>query len=409
MPIHVAFVIPFAFETSVRFLRAALGLEGVRVGVISGDPLERLGPEIARQLHGHWRVVDPFDPKQLIAGVEGLERQLGGPIVRVEGVLEQLQVPLAVARQRLGLQGLTPNAALNFRDKARMKDVLRKAGVPCARHELIETPAAAKAFVARVGFPIVIKPQAGAGAENTHRLNRAEELTQALRAFPPSVRRPVLFEEFMTGEERSFDAVCVDGRMVWASVSLYHPTPLEVMENAWLQWSVLLPRDVSGEDYAPIRAAGATALSALGLRTGLCHMEWFRRPDGSVAVSEVAARPPGAQITSLLSYVYDRDMYRAWGQLVFTGTFQPSEREYAAGAVYFRGQGLGERVVGIRGLEQAQREVGEHVVEVKLPRLGQRRSSSYEGEGYAIVRHRDTGVVADALRRIAQRVRVELG
>ena len=41
-------------------------------------------------------------------------------------------------------------------------------------------------------------------------------------------------------------------------------------------------------------------------------MEWFRRPDGTVAVSEVAMRPPGAQITSMLCYAHDFDLDSAW-------------------------------------------------------------------------------------------------
>src|SRR3712207_4810136 len=60
-------------------------------------------------------------------------------------------------------------------------------------------------------------------------------------------------------------------------------------------------------------------------------MEWFRRPDGSIAVSEVAARPPGAQITSMLGYVHEVDFYRVWAELVIHGTFSPPERRYAAG------------------------------------------------------------------------------
>ncbi|MEZ4385709.1 MAG: hypothetical protein R3A79_30600, partial [Nannocystaceae bacterium] len=58
-------------------------------------------------------------------------------------------------------------------------------------------------------------------------------------------------------------------------------------------------------------------------------------------------------------------------------------------------------------LEEAQREVGHLVVEAKLPRLGQAKSRSYEGEGYAILRHESTEVVADALRRLISRVQVE--
>ena len=68
----------------------------------------------------------------------------------------------------------------------------------------------------------------------------------------------------------------------------------------------------------------------------------------SIAISEVAARPPGAQFTSLLSYAHDVDMYAAWARLEIFGTFAPPERRYAVGAAYLRGQGDGSGGRGAR-------------------------------------------------------------
>jgi hypothetical protein len=137
-------------------------------------------------------------------------------------------------------------------------------------------------------------------------------------------------------------------------------------------------------------------------------MEWFRRPDGSVAVSEVAARPAGAQITSMLCYAHDFDFYRSWAQLMVHDSFAPPPRLWSAGTVYLRGQGVG-RVQAVRGLDQLPPEVSSLVVESRLPEPGQVSSGSYEGDGYIIVRHPDTAVVSDALWRLITGVRVELG
>ena len=143
------------------------------------------------------------------------------------------------------------------------------------------------------------------------------------------------------------------------------------------------------------------------MRDALTHMEWFHRPDGSIAVSEVAARPPGAQITSMLGYVHEVDFYRLWAELVILGTFDPPERQFAAGTAYLRGQGRG-RVRAVHGVEELQREIGDLIVEARLPEVGQPASSGYEGEGYVIVRHPDTEVVRDAVHRIITRLRIEL-
>ena len=104
--------------------------------------------------------------------MQGLSRQLG-QVERLLAVLEQLQVPLAQVREHLGIGGMDPVTANNFRDKAQMKTVLRAAGVPCARHKLAVSAADAIEFAERVGFPLVVKPPAGAGAKSTFRLDDA--------------------------------------------------------------------------------------------------------------------------------------------------------------------------------------------------------------------------------------------
>jgi hypothetical protein len=402
-----AFVAPYLLDATTRFVEAAASLPDVELAVITCEPGDRIPAELRRSLAGHWRIDDPLDAGQIAGAVEGLGTQIG-PVQRLLAVLEQLQVPLGQVREHLGIPGIDVATAHNFRDKAQMKSVLRAAGVPCARHRLADSAAAAAGFAAEVGFPLVVKPPAGAGAKSTFRLDDADDLRVWLDAAPPAPDRLALLEEFLTGEEGSYDSVMVGGQVVWDSVSGYLPTPLEVLRNPWIQWIVLMPRDIGGPEYAGIRAIAPTALRALGLHTGLTHLEWFRRPDGTVAVSEVAVRPPGGQITSMLCYAHDFDLYSAWAQLMVHGTFAPPRRNWSVGTVFLRGQGTGH-VAGVHGLDGMAPEVLSMVVESRLPERGQLSSSSYEGDGYIIVRHRDTAVVADALRRLVSGVRVELG
>ena len=410
----IVFVAPFFMDATLRFVEAAVSVAHARVALVSQDPAAKLPVALRARLVDHERVEDGLDPQQLAAAVRALGTRQG-PVHRVLGTLEQLQVPLAQVREMLGIEGLGVEAAHNFRDKSRMKTVLHEHGVPCARHQLVANEAEAWAFVARVGYPVVLKPPAGAGSRDTFRVDDAAALRQALVALPPAPDRPALLEEFVQGEEHSFDSVMLGGRMVWHSVSRYFPTPLEVLRNPWIQWVVVLPREIDGPEYDPIRQAGERALRVLGMRDGLSHMEWFRRHDGSVAISEVGARPPGAQFTTLMSYAHGIDMYKAWAHLMIHDEFAPPPRLYAAGAAFLRGQGQG-RIVAIHGVEQAQRELtplaaqtnSALVVETKLPRQGQAASGTYEGDGYVIVRHPETHVVEAALRHIVSTIRVEL-
>jgi Carbamoyl-phosphate synthase L chain, ATP binding domain len=404
--VTAAFVAPYLLDTTRRFVEAAASLPDTKLALVTCEPEDRLPPGLRASLAGHWRVDDPLDAGQIAWAIEGLGQQVG-PVQRLLAVLEQLQVPVAMVREHLGIPGMDAATARNFRDKDQMKTVLHAAGVPCARHRLATDADEAVGFADVVGFPLVVKPPAGAGAKSTFRLDGPGDLAAWLEVAPPAPDRPALVEEFLTGEEGSYDSVMVDGEIVWDSISAYLPTPLEVLRNPWMQWVVLLPRDISGPEYAPIRIVAPAALTALGLHTGLTHMEWFRRPDGSVAVSEVGARPPGAQITSMLCYAHDFDLYRAWAELMVDGTFSPPLRQWSAGTVYLRGQGAG-RVTATRGLDLLPAAVTDLVVDSRLPSPGQPSSGSYEGDGYLTVRDRDTGVVTAALKMILTTVRVEL-
>ncbi|MBL8724295.1 MAG: ATP-grasp domain-containing protein [Planctomycetes bacterium] len=404
--VHVVFAIPFAMESTLRFARAAAALPGVRLSIVSQDPIEKLPAELRAQLAGFERVADAMQLEVLATAVEALARRVG-PVERLLGILEPLQEALALVRERLRIRGMDAATARNFRDKARMKDLFAAHGLPCARHRLCASTAAALEFAREVGFPLVGKPPAGAGAKATARCADAAELQKFLAEVTPAPGREVLLEEFVQGREFSFDTVTLHGQHLFHNICSYAPTPLQVMENPWIQWCVVLPRELSGPQFAEIHRVGPRALATLGMWTGMSHMEWFRRADGSIAIGEVAARPPGAQFMTLMSYVHDLDMYRAFAQLMVYETFTPPARAYAAGAAYLRGQGEG-KVVAVHGLERVQRELGNLIVEARLPQVGQPASTSYEGEGYMIVRHPDTAVVEAAVLQIVKTLRVEL-
>ncbi len=404
----VFFAAPLLSENASKMLLAVASLPGVRLGVVSTDPQERAPDDVRRAITAHWRVDDILDPGQLAWGVEMLAQQLGPPD-RLFGAYEQLQVPLADVRERLGIDGLSGESARNFRDKARMKDVLRAAGVPVARHMLVESTGEAEAFVRDVGFPVVIKPPAGAGSVATFRADDPDSLLAAFAQAPARPGEPALVEEFVVGDEHSLETISIDGRQVWHSLTHYYPTPLEVVRNPWIQWCVVLPREVDDARYDDARAVGDRALQALGMTTGLTHMEWFRRRDGSVAVSEIAARPPGAQITTLVSRATDSDFVRSWAEVMVFGTFTPPERKYATGIAFLRAQGPATgRIRAIHGLDRIRADVRGLVVDHSLPSVGAEAKPTYEGDGWILVRHAETQVVVEALRDVISNVRVEL-
>ena len=403
---HVAFVAPVFRPNTLRYARALAAIEGARLTLLSCEGPDRLAA-VAPDLLGRAQVVPVSGRLDAAALVEAVDR-LDAPPDRLLGMLEQLQLPLAQARDARGIPGMGAEVALGFRDKDRMKQVLGEAGLPVARHRRLEDADAGRAFAAEVGFPLILKPVAGVGSKSTFRIGNGDELEAALAHFQPSPARPVQAEEFVVGVERTLETVFIDGEPVWWSGTRYHPTPLQVLENRWMQYTVTLPAEATAPwtDFAPTSAA---ALKALGLKTGLAHMEWFETADGRFVIGEVGARPPGVNIMPLMSQVFETDMVSAWCRLMVQGTWPMPDRVRAAGSAFFRGQGRGNRVVAVRGLAEAHEAVGHLVVDRQLPRVGQAPSTSYEGEGWAIVAAPSTETVLSALGTLVQTVRVELG
>ncbi len=402
---NVVFAAPFPLPTTMRFALAAARLPGVRLlGLFAEAP----STDDARLFADVVRLKDGLDTRQLIDGARLLERR-HGKLHRVLGILETLQVQLGAVRHALGVPGPGPETAARFRDKSRMKDELRRHGLPCARHRLCASAADAHAFAAEVGFPLVVKPPAGMGCKATWRIGDARELDAAMRALHASPSRPALAEEFLRGEEHSLETITVGGEVRFASVSNYHPAPLEVMEQDWIQWVVILPREQDGPGHVEAHALAVRTVQALGLETGFTHMEWFRRDDGRLAIGEIAARPPGANLVTANGYAHNADMHRAWARAVVDDAFDgPFERRYAVGIAFLRGAGKG-RIARVTGVAQANESVGHLVVESRLPRPGEPRSSSYEGNGYVIVRHPETRVVEAAMKTVIETIRVEHG
>ena len=393
-----AFVAPYLLEATARFALSAARVPGVRLGLITTEPAENLSADLRDALAGHWQVGDALDPQQIADAVRGLSGQIG-PVERLIGALEQLQVPLAQVRGALGIPGMDEDTAQNVRDKSRMKSVLRSAGIPCARHQLVNRTEEATSFLAEVGLPIVAKPPAGAGAQATYRLDTEEDFASWLRAAQANPAEVWLLEEFLTGPEHTFDSVTVEGNTVWASISDYQPPPLEVLRTPWVQWTVVLPRSIDSPGVRPDQAdrPGGPARSR---RTDRVH------PHGMVrAARRIRGGLRGRRATSgRPAGVHDRLQPRRRllldvGRAGAARNLRPTERVYATGTAYLRGQGRG-RVRTVHGVDEMQRELGHLVVDAKLPRPGQPASTSYEGEGFITVRHEDTAVVRAALDRI---------
>ncbi len=402
MPRNVVFVCPFPSEASMRFVRATARLADVRLlGVVhtvpSGDDAGLYDDVV--------RVDNPTSRDEVIEAIEHL-RSKHGEVFRIVGVLEAMMVLLAEVRAHFGVEGTPVRTATLFREKAEMKDALRAAGLPVARHALVTSTRDADAFVAEVGFPVILKPPAGMGAKATFRVSDTTDMHRALAGLHASKANPVLAEEMLRGKEHSFETITVGGEPRAWSFSRYLPGCLEVLENPWMQWAVVLPREIDTPVHERAKELGFAAIRALGLKDGMTHMEWFEREDGSLAIGEIAQRPPGPQLCQMTGVVNDVDVYRAWARAVVDGELDaPWDRKYAAGCAYVRGMGHG-RVAAVRGVREIHAAVAPSLVEAKLPEIGAPKNDSYEGDGYVVVRDESTANVLAMVKTIVETMRV---
>ncbi len=297
------------YPAEMAFFTRGLGQAGADV-IGLGDQSQDALPGIAKQALAHYVQVGSLAADDQVAATVGaMARHVR--IDRVECLWEPYMVLAARLREQLGLPGLTVAQTLPFRDKERMKQLLDAAGLRTPRHVAAGTVAGVWAAAERIGFPLIVKPIDGAGSADTYRADSPAELDAVL----PSLRHvpQVSVEEFIDGEEFTYDTICADGRVLVENICQYHPRPLMTKMHEWISPITMALRDLDAPGLQGGRELGAAVLRVLGFRDGFTHMEWYRKADGEVVFGEIGARPPGARTVDVMNYATDSDLFLGLG------------------------------------------------------------------------------------------------
>jgi hypothetical protein len=396
------------YPAEMPYFTRGLAEVGARVWGIGDQPAGAL-PEVARKaLAGYLQVTDLWDERRLLAELQ--RWRSGHGLDRIECLWEPGMILAARLREALGVPGMTEAETVPFRDKGRMKEVLDAAGLRTPRHFRARTADGVREAAERVGYPVCVKPIAGAGSADTYRVDGTADLERVLQAtrHVPEVS----VEEWIEGEEYTFDTVCADGRILYFNLAWYRPKPIVGRSVEWISPQTVTLRDV---DHPHLRGGielGLGVLRALGFRTGFTHMEWFRKPDGEAVFGEIAARPPGARSTELMNYGCDIDVFRGWAEATCHGRWsQPVERKYNAAVIFKRAQGEG-RIQRIEGLEGLLARYGSSITCVNLLPLGAPRrnwKATLISDGYLIVRHPDLDACLEMADRVGTHLRLVAG
>ena len=359
---------------------AEVGVEVLGVGDGSPDP------ELRRYLSAYLEVPSLLDEEDLIARVRAWLR--GHSIDGVLANWEPLVMVAARLREQFGLPGMSVDAVRGFRDKQLMKDRVAKAGLRVPRAYRVHSIKDVWSAVEQIGYPAIIKPISGAGSADTYKVQSAKDLERVL----PFMRHvaEAICEEYIIGEEYTYDTVAIDGVPVLESVTKYLPNALEMRSNEWISPVMLSVRDLEQPHIQKGIELGRGVLRALGMGDGMTHMEWFRTPSGEVVFGEIACRPGGACVVDMMNYTSDIDLFREWARVATHRTFEANaSRKYNVGIIFKRAQGQG-RIRHIAGLTEFYDRYRPHIVEDTLLRPGAQRrdwKTTLLSDGYLVVRH----------------------
>jgi hypothetical protein len=285
---------------------------GANVLGIADAPYDSLRPELRGALTEYYRVGDMHD-------FEGLVRALGyfthhyGKIDRIDSLNEYWLETEARLRTEFNIAGLHAGEMRRIKSKSAMKRVFERAGVHVARGRIARNASAARDFIEEVGYPIIAKPDVGVGAARTYRIENDDDLEAYLGDRPP--RLEYILEEALIGRLLSFDGL-VDrrGAIVFSSSLVYSVPVLDAVRGA--DMSYWIEREIA-PDLAEL---GARIVRAFDVRERPFHFEFFRTPDGELAALEVNMRQPGGLTVDMWNWANDIDFYRAWAQVVVSGT-----------------------------------------------------------------------------------------
>ncbi|MBI5849434.1 MAG: ATPase, partial [Planctomycetes bacterium] len=243
---HVLFVEP-AFPKSQREHVRALHAAGARVTGIGERSIEALDAELRSWLSAYEQVRSVVDEAALEAAVRKIQAR--GWVDRLETTVEAHVLPVAHVRERCSIPGTSARTAFLCRDKAAMKHALREAGVPCAQSTGASDPQAIRDFVARVGYPVILKPLAAAGAAGAVRVENDGQLAAAIAQHDVERGASVAVEEFVEGHEGFWDTVSIGGEPRFEFVCQYFPNVLEAMRTRWFSPQIVCTNRVELDSY----------------------------------------------------------------------------------------------------------------------------------------------------------------
>jgi len=400
---NIIFIEP-SFPYNQREFVRGLHDAGATVIGIGERPQEHLADDVKGWLSHYVQVKSVVHEPSLLKAVQHVQSLVY--VDRLEATVEAHIMAAAQVREAAGIPGTSVRTAYLCRDKPAMKEVLREAGIPCAQSTRADEPQAARDFARQVGFPLIIKPPAGAGASGTWKVRDAQELEQVLIESGVVEGAEVAIEEFIEGHEGYLDTLTINGKVTHEFITHYYPNVLTAMRERWISPQMVTTNRIEAPGYREVRQMARDVIRVLEIGTSATHMEWFAGPRG-LKFSEIGCRPPGVGQWDVYNTANDFDLYLEWASALTHGCVQrkPSRR-FAAGMIALRPSCDG-RITGYSGLEAIQQQYGDCIVASHLPPPGsatQPVEGGYMANAWMRVRHPDYDRLREIMNTIGETV-----
>lgn len=311
---NVVFISPH-FPTHFYHFCDRLKHLGVQVLGIGDCPYDGIGEDCQRALTEYYYVPSLEDYDAVFRAVAFFSYKYG----KIDYIDSQNEYWLELeARLRTDFHITTGFGTADMEQvkyKSRMKAGYAAAGVKTARYHLLDTWEGCRAFIAQVGYPVVVKPDNGVGASDTWKLNSDEEFRQF---WDSRQDKAYIMEEFVPGHIETFDGI-TDGdcHILFCTGQVMARNPMEMLHGSGENFSYT--QNVQATDLYEI---GQRVVEAFHTRYRFFHFEFFRLDEdreglgrkGDILGLEVNMRAPGGYIPDKMNYAYNVDVYQIWAE-----------------------------------------------------------------------------------------------
>ena len=290
---------------------------GIRVMGIGDQPWEEMTQELKDSLNEYYKVGSLENYDEVYRAVAWFIHKFG----RVDWIESNNEYWLerdAMLRTDFNVpSGFHVEDLARIKYKSGMKEYYQKAGIRTARYHIVDNFDSCKAFINEVGYPVIVKPDNGVGANDTYKLDNDGELWSFLNDKNPGVR--YIMEEFVTAEVNSYDAIIdSNGNPLFETGNV---SPISIMDivNNNDNSIYYIVKDLADD----VRAAGRAAVKSFGVKNRFVHFEFFRLTKdqymgrkGDVVALEVNMRPCGGFSPDMMNFANSTDVYKIWADMI---------------------------------------------------------------------------------------------